>query len=336
MKDSLRRAMPATGQQAAPQTPEQPMHTRHPEHPRNRRRADSLAPFSVDVERSPLGDTSVHLHLRPSGLVALIAALLLHGLALWWVLSPRTLPEQPLGSNQPISVRMIEPDTPRRAAAAPPPAAAPEPPAPRPKKQTAQKKRDSRKTPPRPPEPPPVARVPVPEPAPPPPPRPAPAPDAPTDMASYVAAQREKRRLAEEAAASENAEARARERGPSADDIAAANIKRNLQQPGTNGIFRITRKGVRTAAFEFRGWTTDAGNARKEFIEVDAGLHGDIERAIVQRMIELIRRYYSGDFNWESLRLGRTVVLSARPEHQKQLEDFLIKEFFQVGAYYPQ
>ncbi len=74
---------------------------------------------------------------------------------------------------------------------------------------------------------------------------------------------------------------------------------------------------------------------RREFIEVDAGLNGDIERAVVQRMIELIRRYYSGNFNWESLRLGRTVVLSARPEHQQELEDFLIKEFFRVGAQYP-
>lgn len=338
MKDSLLRTplADATGQPARPQPPEQPMHAAHPEHPRNRRRADSLAPFSLSVETSPLGDTSLHFRVRPSGLIALVLALLIHALALWWVMRPKAEPEQPLGANQPISVRMITPEAPRKAASAPPPAAAPTPPAPQPKKQPPQKKREkARKAPPAPTEPP-VARVPVPEPAPaPPPPKPAVEPDAPTDMASFVAAQREKRRLAEEAAAGENAAARARERGPSADDIAAANIKRNLQQPGTNGVFQITRKSVRTAAFVFRGWTTDAGNARREFIEVDAGLNGDIERAVVQRMIELIRRYYSGNFNWESLRLGRTVVLSARPEHQRELEDFLIKEFFRVGAQYP-
>lgn len=314
------------------------MHSLHPEHPRNRRRSDSLAPFSLSVERSVLGDTSLHFRVRPSGLIALVLALLLHIGAVWWVMRPKTELEQPLGANQPISVRMITPDAPRKSAAEPPPAAAPTPPAPRPKKQPPQKKRDAKRTPPRPAEPeqPRVARVPVPEPAPPPPPpKAAPTPDAPTDMASFVAAQREKRRLAEEAAAAENAAARGRERGPSADDIAAANIKRNLQQPGTNGVFQITRKGVREAAFMFRGWTTDAGNARREFIEVDAGVGGDIERAVVRKMIELIRRYYSGNFNWESLRLGRTVVLSARPEHQQELEEFLIKEFFRVGASYP-
>ncbi len=152
---------------------------------------------------------------------------------------------------------------------------------------------------------------------------------------SYVNQQRERRRAAEEAEGRVSAEAVARERGPSADEIAAERIKQNLKQPGASGVFQITRKGVRTAAFVFRGWTTDAANARREFIEVDAGVNGDIERAVVRRMIELIRRYYSGDFNWESRRLGRTKVLSAAPEHNAELEEFLIQEFFRVGANYP-
>ena len=37
---------------------------------------------------------------------------------------------------------------------------------------------------------------------------------------------------------------------------------------------------------------------------------------------------YSGDFRWESHRLGRIVILSARPEDSEGLEDFLIREFF--------
>jgi hypothetical protein len=45
-------------------------------------------------------------------------------------------------------------------------------------------------------------------------------------------------------------------------------------------------------------------------------------------MIELIRQYHKGDFNWESYRLDRVVVLSARSEDSKGLEDFLIREFF--------
>ena len=49
---------------------------------------------------------------------------------------------------------------------------------------------------------------------------------------------------------------------------------------------------------------------------------------MVRRMIELIRTHYTGDFNWESHRLGRVVVLSARPDDQRGLEDFLMQEFF--------
>ena len=45
-------------------------------------------------------------------------------------------------------------------------------------------------------------------------------------------------------------------------------------------------------------------------------------------MIELIRRYYQGDFNWESQRLDRIVTLSARTEDNAGLEEFMIKEFF--------
>jgi hypothetical protein len=63
-------------------------------------------------------------------------------------------------------------------------------------------------------------------------------------------------------------------------------------------------------------------------IEVDAGLGGDVDLAIVRRMIALIRTHYTGDFNWESHRLGRVIVLSARLEDTEGLEDFLSREFF--------
>jgi hypothetical protein len=49
---------------------------------------------------------------------------------------------------------------------------------------------------------------------------------------------------------------------------------------------------------------------------------------MVRRMIELIRTHYTGDFHWESHRLQRTVVLSARTEDSAELEDFLMREFF--------
>jgi len=63
-------------------------------------------------------------------------------------------------------------------------------------------------------------------------------------------------------------------------------------------------------------------------IEVDAGLHGNVELAMIRRMIVLIRTHYTGDFYWESHRLQRVVTLSARPEDNEGLEDFMMREFF--------
>ena len=148
---------------------------------------------------------------------------------------------------------------------------------------------------------------------------------------SYVNAARERRLLAQGYTAREIAEANANEHAPSADEIRDANIKRNLNV-GTNGIFQIMSKTSRNAIFSFRGWTTDSSNFRREVIEVDAGPDGNIERAVVRKMIELIRRYYKGDFNWESQRFDRVIVLSARIEDNAGLEDFLIQEFFGAGA----
>lgn len=162
----------------------------------------------------------------------------------------------------------------------------------------------------------------------------APVPDMapPTDLMAYVNAARERHRAAEMAAGRENAEASARERGPSEDQVRMANIMRNLQPQGTNGVFQIVSVSARTAKYSFRGWTRNAGNARQELVEVSAGPDGDVERAIVRSMIGLIRRYYKGDFNWESQRLDRTIVLSARLEDNAGLEDFLMREFFASGG----
>jgi hypothetical protein len=163
---------------------------------------------------------------------------------------------------------------------------------------------------------------------------PTPAPDSapPADLTSYINAARERRRAAETSAEREYAAAKANEHAPSADEIRMANIMRNLQPQGTNGVFQVISVGIRTGKFSFRGWTKDFGNSRRELIEVEAGPNGDIERAIVRRMIELIRKYYQGDFNWESQRLGRVVIMSARVEDNAGLEDFLMREFFGVAS----
>ena len=161
------------------------------------------------------------------------------------------------------------------------------------------------------------------------PPAPAPVAKPQVDMFATLNAKRQARA---EADAREQADAQARGRGPSADDIATANINRNLQtisnaRDGTSGVFTLLSQGTRVATFAFNGWT-HSSNKWRDVIEVDAGLGGNVELAVVKRMIVLIRTHYQGDFNWESHKLGRVIVLSARQEDNAGLEEFLIKEFF--------
>jgi uncharacterized repeat protein (TIGR02543 family) len=150
------------------------------------------------------------------------------------------------------------------------------------------------------------------------------------DMSTMLNAARERRRNAETSAATENAAARAAEQGPSANDIARANIafQERRASGGTNGMFEIVSKGPRVAQYVFRGWTTDARRSKSQTITVDAGLNGDVEKAIIDSMIALIRQYYQGDFNWDSHRLGRVVTLSARQADTAGLRSFLLREFF--------
>lgn len=169
-----------------------------------------------------------------------------------------------------------------------------------------------------------VAQLPSPETA-----SPAPEPAA-TDMMSMINAARERRRAA--AAASGAKEETPQ---PSLNEIAAENIRSDLARrsgrpTGTNGIFEILHKGPRMAEFSFLGWREDAHHSWRQVIEVDAGPNGDVELAIVRRMIQLIRTHYQGNFNWDSRRLGRVVVLSARPEDNAELEAFLMREFFSL------
>lgn len=148
-----------------------------------------------------------------------------------------------------------------------------------------------------------------------------------TDMASYVKAMQAKRLDSEAVAAQINAEAAARERGPTEAQLRDERIKQSLKY-GTNGIFEITSLGQRNATFAFRGWTNDYLGSRRQFYEVEASGGQDVRLIMIRRMIALIREHYDGNFNWDSHRLGRTVVQSARPEDNAGLEDFLMMEFF--------
>lgn len=94
------------------------------------------------------------------------------------------------------------------------------------------------------------------------------------------------------------------------------------------GVFQITRMYYGNAEFAFFGWNKDIRRNTHQLIEVRKGEHSDIRIAVIRRMIAIIRDHESGDFLWESDRLGRNVMLSARPADQAGLEDFLWREFF--------
>jgi hypothetical protein len=184
----------------------------------------------------------------------------------------------------------------------------------------------------------PMAPVPL-EPPPPPviPPKPVDPRTEPPSMMARVEQARARRQAQEDAAKSENTESRSNGSDPSAADRMAGNINKNLEnlgraRDGTSGVFQIISKGYRTGSFSFRGWTTNRSDSYRRVIEVDAGQGGDIERAMVRRMIELIREHYQANFSWDSHRLGRVVTLSARKEDSVGLEDFLLNEFSEFRA----
>ncbi|MCU6434226.1 hypothetical protein LPB67_10635 [Undibacterium sp. Jales W-56] len=264
------------------------------------------------------GEVHLHIRFRPANGLAVLLALLIHALLLYFILTHKPLKKEG-DSLQPESaiVLLLDKDTMSKMADIEKKKEPPKPklhPAVKPKSITR-------------PQPPQEAVAETP-------PTPAPQPDAiqQPDMMSMLTAARERRRAAEEAAAQENEAARQGARGMSPQEVAEANVRRSMQQAnnreGTSGVFQILSKSTRMATFSFRGWKPSRQNSFKKVIEVDAGLGGNIELAIIRRMIVLIREEYQGDFSWDSRRLGRVINLSARPQDTAELETFMMKEFF--------
>jgi hypothetical protein len=254
--------------------------------------------------------------------------------------------------SAPLTATLAGPSTPvpesrpptvvAEAAPTPPPAPAPQPrpkPAPKPRVRT-----------PPPPPPmtapsapvaiaPPVTPPPPPvEPTPEPPqPKPTPAPPAtqrtpPADLSALIAERRRARGEPVESAgntpdAPESDIARR-------DRIVAQNLASvNTRDFGkgtrnSGGIFQITKLGSSDAEFTFFGWNKDINRRAQQRIEVQQGSNPDIRIAIVREMIAIIRRYENEDFVWESRRLGRNITLSARAQDTRELENFMLREFF--------
>jgi hypothetical protein len=289
--------------------------------------------------------------------VAILLSLLVHVAVLWlaWPHLHLLAPDQGNPAQQSSLAVQLTPqtrETPRSPAAAPSPpqvarAAPREPPPPIPRKPQPPRKSapkpaqppviaSNRPAPPMLPEPP-VVSPPVtpapPEPTPVPEPQtPSPQPPLESDLASYV----EARRRARGEAPSDSAAS-----APSAESekdrlnrIVAANLGLNrtptfgYDPKSAGGIFQITHVGYDDAQFWFFGMDRDIGRNAKQMIDVRKGTDPDIRVAIVRKMIEIIRQNVSGDFLWQSNRLGRNVRLSARPEDNAGLEDFIMRDVF--------
>ncbi len=274
---------------------------------------------------------------------AFVVSIALHAIAMWewW---PRMQPQQ-------IAAQAAtDPDAPlvarlERSADARPPQRPPEP---QPAKQPPERPR--RVAPPPRPAPPVIAvepaleprvQVPVVPPAPPPPPPPAATPPMPpleTDLAAYIEARRRERGAGVPPASTgttrgppSEEEERARRDRAIARNLAGINAAPGGEAPkNSGGIFQVRRLGYDDAEFTFFGWYQTANRRMTQKVEVRRGTNPDIRIAVVRRMIEIIRQYEQQDFEWQSIRFGRNVTLSARAADTEDLEAFLMREFFEI------
>ena len=150
---------------------------------------------------------------------------------------------------------------------------------------------------------------------------------------AYVEARRRDRA---EPAAAEAPSPRVESDSSRANRTAAANLASQRQltfgyDPSrSGGVFTIERLGYDYAEFTFVGWQPDMRRRVKQLVEVERGGNGDIRIAVVRKMISIIRAYEPVEFNWDSRYLGRSVTLSSRTRDNAGLEEFMLREFFEV------
>jgi len=267
----------------------------------------------------------------PTIWVTVALSLLIHGAALWWLMPRLSLlppDSSELAEASPrLTVQLAPLPGPRPVPAPPPALETPPPPAIAPRRPKTPRPR---------PQPPVIAlNRPV---------RPAPAPAAPavppapppafSDMASYIEARRRAR--GETAASAESAPSTppvedddARRKRIVADNLATQRPQTFGYDPSQGGgMFQIVRLAYDNADYLFFGWNKDIQRKTKQLIEVRKGNNSDIRIAVVRSMIAIIREHEQGDFLWESPRLGRNVMLSARLRDNAGLEEFLMSDFF--------
>jgi hypothetical protein len=170
---------------------------------------------------------------------------------------------------------------------------------------------------------------------------PAPAPPAPAgDLSSYIEARRRARGDPAPAAPISPSAVPGPSAPPTEDENARSNraVTANLglnrkptfgpEPAAGGGVFQLKHVGYEYAEFYFYGWNREIRRNTTQLIEVRKENNNDIRIAVVRRMIAIIREYEQQDFLWESQRLGRNLMLSARQRDNAGLEDFMMHEFF--------
>jgi hypothetical protein len=162
---------------------------------------------------------------------------------------------------------------------------------------------------------------------------PTPQPVVPTteDFTEVLAARQRARRAANGGAPDEVVESD----DERANRIAKGNVQAQQRSasPGQDpdqagGIFDLRHTGLNDAEFVFNGWNRTFRRSVGQTFEVRTGNNPDIRLAVIRKMIEIIREQKPGDFEWQSHRLNKVVVMSAREKDQPELESFLLKEFY--------
>jgi outer membrane biosynthesis protein TonB len=281
----------------------------------------------------PRGDRSIRVHISRNALLALLVSIILHVLVLLLIVPKINVNTAPASTS--IEVTLAPKKTAPVVAPTPEEKPKPEPelePKPEPKPKVIVQKPSNKPNKPKANDFSVPKTITIPQPSPqivPPSPTPKPQPsrEEPKTFEESMAQRRAQREAAESDAARQNAAAAAAEQGPSEEAKRDARIKNNFNN-GTNGIFEITNLGSSSASFSFLGWTSSVSNARREFFDVEAKNGQDVRLVMIRRMIAIIREHYQGDFDWQSQRLGRTIIKSARVEDSAELEDFLMQEFF--------
>ena len=271
---------------------------------------------------------------------AIALSLAIHGAALWewWQVPKPIAPEVNASAREALLTAKLTPAQ-RAPETAPPPPLPPSvprlTPTPRAKPPVLLAERSSAPsivTPP-------IAAIPAPTPPAPPrePPPPAPAPITPPvaqtypDLSSYIAAKRRARGESESGSSSPSEDENARRNKIVTANLASINTPTfGADTRNSGGMFQITQLHPDSAEFTFFGWNRDIKRRASQRIDVRRGEHGDIRVAVVRRMIAIIREYEQEDFTWRSNRLGRDVTLSARASDNEGLEQFMLREFFDL------